>query len=211
MSYSYDYTREYGDTIHSSPDTYNVGHEGEPESMTHRVQDELGKSCSIMCSGTLLRFTFETELTSQEETDLTAAVAAQKAVDDWPYEQPDLNHCYATALAETESTSTIYVPKVSLTTPLLTGTFDLDFYIMVGIGPKNYKMHLRVQETIGDTTEAYAKYHFVRADDDRIFSGGISEIVFANESKTFEIQIKNNNSGCTRRMSYARLDLRRDT
>jgi len=89
MAYNYDHARVYGDTIHSDPSTYNVGHPGEPITMAQRVQTDLGKDCTITMSGTLLRFTFAEQLTSEEQTLLATAVANQKAVDDWPYSPPD--------------------------------------------------------------------------------------------------------------------------
>ena len=66
MSFTYDHARTYGDTIHSDPDIYNVGHPGEPITMAQRVQTDLGKGCQIIQSGTLLRFTFDVELTAGE-------------------------------------------------------------------------------------------------------------------------------------------------
>ena len=83
----YDRTRAYNQTGHE--DTYDVGHPGEPMRMAQRVQTDLGKSCIVKQSGTLLRFTFEEALTTEEEALLDTAIANQKAVDDWPYSAPN--------------------------------------------------------------------------------------------------------------------------
>jgi len=88
MSYQYTRAREYNDAIHDDPPTYNVGHPHEPMTLQERLMTDLGKGCQIQCSGTEMVIVFEEELTSGEETIMDAAIAAQKAVDDWPYVEP---------------------------------------------------------------------------------------------------------------------------
>lgn len=82
---TYDYTREFGDTIHSGPDGYNVDHEGETIPIADRIDTDLpGKHFVVRCDGTSLEFDFEETLTQGEQDTLTASIATHKAVADWP-------------------------------------------------------------------------------------------------------------------------------
>lgn len=89
MSYIYNRTREYGAGVHTDPDTYNIGHPGEPMTMMQRIETDLGKTCIFVMCGTKISFTFEEELIQEEIDVMDAAIAAQKAVADWPYVPPE--------------------------------------------------------------------------------------------------------------------------
>lgn len=87
----YTYTREFGDTIHSNPDTYNIGHQGEPMDIAQRIKDALpGVDFYVLNNGTECKVITIESLTIEQEATLTATIAAQKAVDDWPYPGPDV-------------------------------------------------------------------------------------------------------------------------
>jgi len=82
----YVYTREFGDTIHSNPSTYNIGHVGEPEDVAQRIKDALPGVIFTVCNnGTECKVITTVALTSEQEDTLTATIAAHKAVEDWPY------------------------------------------------------------------------------------------------------------------------------
>lgn len=82
----YEYTREFGDTIHSNPDTYNIEHQYEPVSLLTRLQTALpGLISQINNNGTQCLITTTEELTQEQEDTLTATIAAHKAVEDWPF------------------------------------------------------------------------------------------------------------------------------
>jgi len=85
----YIYDREFGDAIHSNPDTYNIGHQGEPENVAQRISDALPGVDFVVCNnGTECKVITTEALTSEQQTTLANAIAAQKAVDDWPPAEP---------------------------------------------------------------------------------------------------------------------------
>lgn len=82
---AYDFAREFGDAIHSTPDVYNVDHEGEPASLADCIANDFpGKFFTVRCEGTNLIVKFDVALTEEEQATLAATIAAHKAVDDWP-------------------------------------------------------------------------------------------------------------------------------
>lgn len=82
---SYEYAREFGDTIHSNPDTYNVDHIEEPSAIADCIAMELpGKHFVVRCEGATVTFDFVETLTQEEQDTITSELAAHKAVDDWP-------------------------------------------------------------------------------------------------------------------------------
>lgn len=81
----YEYTRELGDEIHSNPDTYNIGHDGEPENLSLRIEALFpGKRFVVRCQDIVCRVEFSEALTEPEISDLSTAIAEHKAVVDWP-------------------------------------------------------------------------------------------------------------------------------
>ena len=80
----YTYTREFGDTIHSNPDGYNIDHPGETISLGAQILTDLSKRCKIKCDDTAITITFASSLTSAEKTTLDNTVATHKAAVDWP-------------------------------------------------------------------------------------------------------------------------------
>ena len=82
----YVYNREFGDTIHSDPDTYNIGHIGEPMDISQRIKSALsGVIFTVINNGTECKIITIEDLTQEQENTLTTTIAEQKAVEDWPY------------------------------------------------------------------------------------------------------------------------------
>ena len=81
----YQYSREFGDTVHSNPDTYNIDHEEEITPIGDRISTDLpGKTFVVRCSGTSLDIEFDQTLTGEEQITLNNTITTHKAVDDWP-------------------------------------------------------------------------------------------------------------------------------
>jgi len=84
MSYTYEFSREFGDTIHSDPNTFNIGHLGEPIRLCDRVKQDLGKACKVRCNASKCYIEFQEALNANQQSALLATVNSQKAQNDWP-------------------------------------------------------------------------------------------------------------------------------
>ena len=85
MAFDYMVSRERGDTIHSNPDEFNIGHYGENPTLSKRIETEWpSKKFKVACAGTSCVISFEEELSAAEETTLSGLVQAHKASNDWP-------------------------------------------------------------------------------------------------------------------------------
>ena len=82
----YIYVREFGDTIHSNPNTYNIDHNYEPINLSERIADALpGIHFTKKLNGTECKIITQETLTGEQETALTNVIATHKAVEDWPF------------------------------------------------------------------------------------------------------------------------------
>lgn len=101
---------------------------------------------------------------------------------------------YQVVVSEPRSTttSTTFVPKVSLTTPTLTGTYRVNWEALVDQASFFGSVEARLQNTTAGTTVGAVQSFGIS---DVVFVGKANDIVFSSQSITFEIQYRSPGGG----------------
>jgi len=111
--------------------------------------------------------------------------------------------------AQSTTTSSTFVMKVTLTTPSLTGTYRLGWTARVGQSNAGDKVEARLRNTTdGSTVGAPADGIRIEPKDtaNRYSVGGFAEVVFTGAAKEFQIQYREQD-GNTARIEDARIEI----
>ena len=84
--YTYDFDRLHGqDSIHVEPAEYDIGHHGEPISLSDRILAQWpSRIFRVVCNDNICSVQFEQKLNATEQNILTNIIMVHKAVEDWP-------------------------------------------------------------------------------------------------------------------------------
>jgi len=106
--------------------------------------------------------------------------------------------------AESGTTSSTYLDKVSLTTPALTGTYLISWQTCLENSSPNKTSTARLENVTDSSTLSGEHNQIEGANDCRVVSG-FGEVVFTGSAKTFKIQWKT--SGGTATTSQSRITI----
>jgi len=103
----------------------------------------------------------------------------------------------AISVARDTTTSTTFQIKVTLTTPILTGTYRVGWHSVIDLARTDRDGEFQLYNATDASTVGVVQQLEVKDIDNKTVVGGFAEVVFSSESKSFEIQYRRSSSGST--------------